>query len=293
MRISTGRDPHKVFRWVYLLPLLAAFIMVCVSPGMVRAAVELLYFRAIPGAGWVDLEWATATELNTLGFFIQRSSQRESGYTRINSQIIIATGGELTGGEYEYRDSGLANGTYWYILEEIDTSQNSSTTTPISAVVGPAATPTPTVTLTATSITGGTATQTTQPVGTARISTTQPAPTSRPVDSQQTALPTFADPNQLELTAYPPLQQPAAPAAPVIVGADAGSQGPTATLLPFPTVTILFPKETGAPPPDFSKIPGYGEGFDWQEIVHLWPLGLILLAWIVLGAWFFISHRQA
>lgn len=297
------QDKRSIYRLICLLiPLVVAFSSLLLSSGVVKAAVTLVYFRAIPADRRVDLQWKTATELNTLGFFVQRSNQRDSGYARVNGQIILAQGDGLTGADYQYpdQDSALLNGSqYWYILEEIDDdNQSSILTTPISAVVGVTLTPvtpaTATTSITVSVSASATATQTVQPVGNTTGVPTATAPAVRTAASQPTTVQPTPSPGVTVPAAYPPPGQAAPALAPTEVAVGAVSQGPTATLVPFPTVTIIFSGEQAAPlPPDLSSLPGYNNEINWEQVIDLWPLGLILLAWIVLGAWFFISHRHA
>lgn len=72
---------------------------------------------------------------------------------------------------------------------------------------------------------------------------------------------------------------------------------PTATLLPFPSVTFIYPQRTDTPvlssalrlPGDqaFSKT---GPGLlNWARLLMC---GFILVLWILLAAWFFIAHHK-
>jgi hypothetical protein len=73
----------------------------------------------------------------------------------------------------------------------------------------------------------------------------------------------------------------------------------TATLIPFPSVTFQFPVVT---PTDELNTVGYqssqvppkqGESSDLGSLSRLWPLALILAAWVILGVWFIIIQKQS
>jgi hypothetical protein len=112
-----------------------------------QSAIDLLYFRALPGNEVITIKWATANEMDTSGFYVLRSQNQNDGFTRISS-FIFSRGDTLTGHEYEHKDNQVENGVgYWYKLEEIDTNQRSSYHAPVFAVAG---NPTATATLTRT-----------------------------------------------------------------------------------------------------------------------------------------------
>jgi len=80
----------------------------------------------------VEVEWVTASELNTVGFNLYRSQTSDGQYEQINDSLIPASPDPLTGGEYSYLDKGVEVGlTYYYRLEEIDSVGNSTYFGPI------------------------------------------------------------------------------------------------------------------------------------------------------------------
>ena len=117
----------------------------------VSASVTLLYFLAEPEDGSVFLEWETATEIDSAGFYVSRSTAPDNNFERIG--VFIPTQGDpITGAYYSYRDESLQNGiTYYYILESWDYDNTVDYTDPIAATPGmPAATTTLTATSTST-----------------------------------------------------------------------------------------------------------------------------------------------
>jgi hypothetical protein len=286
-----------------------------------RAAVTLLYFSAISENQQVRLVWQTATEMNNAGFFVQRSTQQGGSYIRVNPEIIPAQGDSLTGASYTYTDPNLTNGAqYWYRLEMIDLGQNSeysgsvfvivgATPTPTTSVTG-TATPSPTATSTSTSASlpgAGTATSTATPTRTATPQQfTQPSATinfqSQPPPGQPTIYPAPGQPGLV-----PPDAAVAAPTNASFPGQEPGSETgivptpvlennsgeATATLIPFPTVTIVFPRSTSqqsAPLPDPADL---NRGWLTKDTIQgLWPIGLLIVIWLGLVAWFFLSRRH-
>ena len=97
-------------------------------------AVELVGFEAAARDGAVELSWETASELNNLGFHLYRSLLEEGPYEQITESVIPGLGSSPAGATYSYRDSGLTNGlTYFYQLEDIETTGNTEMHGPVSA----------------------------------------------------------------------------------------------------------------------------------------------------------------
>jgi hypothetical protein len=82
-------------------------------------AVELLYFRVErPTGGEVILSWATAAEIDNLGFYIYRSSTPK--LDDAESIHFEPAGGGTAGHAYTFTDSP-GEGSWWYWLSDIDT----------------------------------------------------------------------------------------------------------------------------------------------------------------------------
>jgi len=96
--------------------------------------ISLAEFKATPGSGKVTLIWITASEIDTAGFNIYRSTEENGAYEKINSALIKATGSAGAGAAYRFVDSAVKNRkTYWYKLEDIDLSGKATTHGPVSA----------------------------------------------------------------------------------------------------------------------------------------------------------------
>lgn len=88
--------------------------------------VELLSFKAEPGDGFVVLRWQTASEVENLGFVLERKTQR-SDFREIASfkqdENLKGQGNSSTMSEYSFRDDNLVNGQeYVYRLSDVSYS---------------------------------------------------------------------------------------------------------------------------------------------------------------------------
>jgi len=79
--------------------------------------VELTSFTAISNGKEVILNWSTATELNNLGFEIQRSTEGNEFFTVGFIKGCGTTSGQHT---YTYSDTHLDNGKYYYRLKQVN-----------------------------------------------------------------------------------------------------------------------------------------------------------------------------
>ena len=112
-----------------------------VAFGNETTEVKLTSFTAAGYDGGMLLEWETASELNNLGFHLYRATSAEGPYQRITSGAIPGLGSSPEGARYSYKDSGLENGkTYYYKLEDIETTGKTELHGPVSATPGAGAT---------------------------------------------------------------------------------------------------------------------------------------------------------
>lgn len=79
--------------------------------------VELISFAATTNGNEVILNWSTATELNNLGFEIQRSIEAEEFFT---VGFVNGHGTTTEQNNYTYSDKNLENGKYYYRLKQVD-----------------------------------------------------------------------------------------------------------------------------------------------------------------------------
>ncbi len=82
--------------------------------------VVLARFEAYVQDGRVVVEWETAQEIGTLGFFLYRWDPESAGWLRINKQILPALIGSTHGATYRLVDPAAQFGdTHTYLLQEI------------------------------------------------------------------------------------------------------------------------------------------------------------------------------
>lgn len=270
------------------------------------AAVTLEEFKATPGMDEVLLEWRTATELDNAGFYIRRSASQSGTFSRI-SDFIPGVGDQLLGAYYSWVDDDVVNGTtYWYELEAVDLSQESTFYGPESAIPGTSsitASPTITHTLTSTiSPTGSTATAT-SPI---------PPITTTPITQAPTSTSSSSYPGPATATAIPTVvQQPTAVQLPTIIMLT-GTTAPlptvelpeaaifeTATLMPLPELTLTFPEGgiilpsmpagTGTP---IAEPAGAASGSGWSPLGGILLVIILVLIWGLLGTSFYLSFRR-
>jgi hypothetical protein len=274
-----------------------------------RAAITVAYFRAVPGDQTVVVEWGTQTEIDNVGFYVNRGLQEQGPFEHVSS-FIFSTGDGLTGDEYSYDDDNLQNGTtYYYQLESVDVNNASEFHGPVSAVPGqsaPTATLTPTATITPTATTTPTPTATTASQG-----PYPPAPTNTP----RTPYPGPAT-NTPRVTSNPSQPSTSTPTPQPYPGPATATQLPTlasqptatfipfnssssSTLVPIPSVTIEFPDATPVAAlsmisrsPDSAEMTKQGPPPQSRSLRSLAPLAFIVLIWLLLGAWFYFSMRQ-
>ena len=115
-----------------------------------KLPVDLDWFETKVTEGKTTIKWKTGIETDNAGFSVRRAmSDNNNGYTNIvklgkldahqgdctegnlsvstQNQIIIATGNSATGACYSFEDiSVLDEGTYYYLLEDINTNGDST-----------------------------------------------------------------------------------------------------------------------------------------------------------------------
>ena len=85
----------------------------------------------------VLVEWSTASEINTAGFYLYRSNNPAGPFEKVNEELIPASSDSLIGGSYAYEDTNVKPGEkYYYQLWDIDFNGNSTTHGPIEVEAG-------------------------------------------------------------------------------------------------------------------------------------------------------------
>ena len=99
--------------------------------------ITLTSFTATPKATQVVVAWQTGSEVDTAGFNIWRSASATGTFTKVNATVIPAQGTGVGGASYTWTDTNVSAGQTWYYkLEDIDSSGVSTLHGPVSATVG-------------------------------------------------------------------------------------------------------------------------------------------------------------
>jgi hypothetical protein len=97
-------------------------------------AVSLAAFQATPGRGQVQLSWRTGTETSNAGFNLYRAASLSGPRVKVNSLLVAAQGNEVSGASYGLLDVP-GYGSFYYWLEDVDTSGTSTLHGPVTASV--------------------------------------------------------------------------------------------------------------------------------------------------------------
>jgi hypothetical protein len=203
-------------------------------------AVSLVYFLAEAGDNRVFLEWETATEIETAGFIIKRSSIGSDGpfeqlfdlgdeVDGTNDGFIESRGNPQIGSYYTAIDSSAQNGdTYWYQLVEIS-QDNMQTGLSIQEVFVEPRSIIPTVP------SNGTSTL---------VPTSTDIPTQTPIPSET---PTPTNTPTIDPAALTPSAEPQDTAIPPTATVTPRPPGPTPTQFVFPSATPAGGEIGGGP----------------------------------------------
>jgi alpha-tubulin suppressor-like RCC1 family protein len=100
-------------------------------------AVILISFRAYEAGGQVVVEWETASEIGTVGFYLLRLDEETGKYRKVNKRILPGLLHSPQGGVYSYVDEGAeSGGTYTYQLVEVEVKGKKRTYGPFTVTVG-------------------------------------------------------------------------------------------------------------------------------------------------------------
>ena len=80
--------------------------------------VSLINFSATPGNNSVMLRWSTSSEINNLGFEVQRSIDGSGGWTALG--FVDGAGNSNSTLHYSYVDENLSARRYYYRLKQVD-----------------------------------------------------------------------------------------------------------------------------------------------------------------------------
>lgn len=81
----------------------------------------------------IRIRWATESELDVTGYNLYRANEPDGTFVKINTVLLPPADDPFIGGEHTYTDTETSWGkTYYYQLETIDRSGNSSRSTTIT-----------------------------------------------------------------------------------------------------------------------------------------------------------------
>jgi hypothetical protein len=93
-------------------------------------------FRAYSTDGRVTVEWTTAVEIDTVGYYLERLAHDGHSYVRVHADLVPANPGLPHGSVYEVTDHEAQPGeTYTYRLVEITSTGQANTYGPFTVIV--------------------------------------------------------------------------------------------------------------------------------------------------------------
>jgi hypothetical protein len=292
-----------------LPPLLLAVWMAGLAVMAARASVTLSDFRLVVGVAQVGVHWETATELDTAAFYVNRGTSEFGLYQRI-SGLIPAEGDAFSGALYQYVDADvITGGLYYYKLEVISTSNQSTFYGPLWAIPG-TLTPTPTSTLTRTPTASATA-----PSGASSSTPTLPPSSGQATGTNTPAAETAVAPSPTitrtptpgsQATNAPPPTSGGAPTSTAELGLntpsvplpDPDDDLATPTYIPLPKFVVQFASATPTPRPTAGlaslepEPPAAAQLEASSRPPVAWIVSGLLVIWLVLGGWLFFTLRR-
>lgn len=97
-------------------------------------AISLASFKAVVARPGVALKWTTGTELANAGFNLYRSKSEMGARVKLTGGLVAAKGDAVSGATYQYTDQP-GYGTFYYWLEDVDTSGKSTLHGPVKITV--------------------------------------------------------------------------------------------------------------------------------------------------------------
>jgi len=85
-----------------------------------RYPFDLASFGALPSTGGITLQWATASEVDVLGWNVYRSTEPGGPFLRVNPLLLPTGSDSLEETDYLYLDSSVQSGRrYYYLVEAV------------------------------------------------------------------------------------------------------------------------------------------------------------------------------
>ena len=99
-------------------------------------AITLASFNIEANDGRAMVMWETGTEIDNAGFNLYRAASEDGPWVKVNQSLIAAEGDPISGAAYTFVDRP-GRGAFYYRLEDIDLSGETTLHTPVMAQLGP------------------------------------------------------------------------------------------------------------------------------------------------------------
>jgi fibronectin-binding autotransporter adhesin len=101
--------------------------------------IQLAYFNgmAVRSMQSVALSWGTVSETNNFGFYVQQSVGTPGSFSDLPGSFVPGHGTTLEPQHYSWTHTGVAPGTYYYRLKQVDFDATVHCTDPIQVVMSP------------------------------------------------------------------------------------------------------------------------------------------------------------
>ena len=282
-----------------LMVLIPIIILSSFSLGFGKAAVELLSFTALHMGNYVRLSWETASEFDNAGFHIQRREGNQIQFERI-SPFMPSQGDPSSSNSYIYDDEDITIGKiYFYRLESVsaDGSSEYSDVLAINLQQQNTATHTLTPVIVPTMTSTGDA-NTVTPTSPSSVNT--PTPTQTIAGTAPSGTRTATPPLPPTATGTQASPTPAATGTSEV--AETATPTRTTTLMPLPSITLLFPIQSVTPTSTLTAIanagaqtiqtPSANGGSDGISLRIKVLIAVIILLWLLLFGFIILYFRR-
>jgi hypothetical protein len=107
-----------------------------IAEGNAALPITLVSFTgSVVNTNDVQLEWMTVSEINNLGFYVERRLHGEATFTELPNSFVPGAGTTIEPQFYTWTDVNVAAGTYEYRLRQVDLSGSSSHTYAVEVIV--------------------------------------------------------------------------------------------------------------------------------------------------------------
>jgi hypothetical protein len=90
------------------------------TPANAPLPIQLLSFSASSSGNSVTLDWATTSETNNKGYYVERRAESEIEFTELPNSFVEGAGTTLEEQHYSWTDENVSAGTYFYRLRQVD-----------------------------------------------------------------------------------------------------------------------------------------------------------------------------